>query len=47
VKKTNSLLFYADANDPYILYFIKLDPFYPYLALSVGRKKIGVAPIHE
>ena len=47
VKKTNSLLFYADATDPDMLYFSKFNAFDPYLAFTVGRKKIGVAPINE
>lgn len=37
-----SILFHADASDPDMLYFSRFDAFDPYLAFSVGKKKIGV-----
>lgn len=50
-KKTNqqpaSILFHADANDSDMLYFSRFNAFDPYLAFSVGKKKIGVCPDME
>lgn len=37
-----SILFYADAGDPDMLYFSRFSAFDPYLAFTVGKKKIGV-----
>ena len=37
-----SILFYTDAGDPDMLYFSRFAAFDPYLAFTVGKKKIGV-----
>lgn len=38
-----SLLFYADAADPDMLYFSRFSAFDPYLAFTHGGKKIGIS----
>jgi Xaa-Pro aminopeptidase len=42
-----SILFHSDAGDPDMLYFSRFNAFDPYLAFTVGRKKIGVTAAME
>lgn len=38
-----SILFHADSSDPEMLYFSRFQASDPYLALTVGKKKVGLA----
>jgi len=42
-----SILFHADASDPDMLYFSRFSAFDPYLAFTLGSKKIGLASAME
>ena len=42
-RQSSSVLFHADAGDPDMLYFSRFSAFDPYLAFTVGSKRIGVA----
>jgi Xaa-Pro aminopeptidase len=44
---TDSILFHADASDPDMLYFSQFQAFDPYLAFSVGGKRIAVISAGE
>lgn len=46
-RSPSSILFHGDSSDPDMLYFSRFNAFDPYLAFSVGKKKIGVAPDSE
>ena len=46
-RRPESILFHADAGDPDMLYFSRFNAFDPYLAFSVGKKKIALAPTLE
>ena len=47
VKAKPSILLHADSSDPDMLYFSRFSAGDPYLAFSVGRKKVGVASALE
>ncbi len=42
-----SLLFHAEATDPDMLYFSRFNAFDPYLAFSVGGKRVAVTHAGE
>ncbi|MBK1832248.1 aminopeptidase P family protein [Verrucomicrobiaceae bacterium R5-34] len=46
-KPKSSILFHADANDPDMLYFSRFNAFDPYIALTLGRKKVGISHAME
>ncbi|BDS06729.1 peptidase M24 [Oceaniferula spumae] len=46
-RKKESILFHADTNDPNMMYFSRFNAFDPYLAFSLGNKKIGVSHAME
>lgn len=47
VSKAESILLHADAGDPDMLHFSGFNATDPYLAFTVGRKRIGLAPTLE
>lgn len=47
VKKANSILFHADANDPDMLYFSRFQAVDPYLAFTVNSKRYAVISAGE
>ena len=46
-KDAKSILFHADANDPDMLFFSRFQAFDPYLAFTLGDKRIGVITAGE
>jgi len=46
-KKTNSILFHAEASDPDMLYFSRFQAFDPYLAFTVEDKRFAVISAGE
>ena len=46
-QRPSSLLFHADSKDPDMLYFSRFNAFDPYLAFSVGSKRVAVTTTGE